>query len=165
MNKNAEGTGVTPIARTDSMRNVELWHIIRNWNLAPVVRHAAERMGWTLAYRSEVEREYRRFLYLAVMNPDKSLGMAGPVDLLWHDHIVDTVNYLDFCRQVAGRFLHHVPSNGAETDRAGYMLTVALLDQQFGEVNRKVWPDIESAEIQCCSSCSHVSDLMALVAA
>ncbi|MEU6170021.1 glycine-rich domain-containing protein [Streptomyces tanashiensis] len=33
------------------------------------------------------------------------------VDIGWHMWILDTVDYAEFCQRIAGRFIHHVPTD------------------------------------------------------
>jgi hypothetical protein len=54
-------------------------------------------------------RGLRQWLGLHVAAPGL-LGMPSKgVDLLWHEFILDTVEYERFCRQAYGRTLHHAP--------------------------------------------------------
>lgn len=59
-------------------------------------------------------RDYRQFLYLLVRYPNTPLVPSKLVDLLWHEHILDTRNYERDClllTDIAGvpRFIHHNP--------------------------------------------------------
>ena len=56
-------------------------------------------------------RELVRFLSLCGITSklNKSYGMAGAIDELWHTFVIFTIDYANFCEKVAGRFLHHVP--------------------------------------------------------
>jgi hypothetical protein len=62
----------------------------------------------------EYEKELKRYLVLCASNPNINYIMKGPVDKLWHTFIIFTHEYADFCNQVAGHFIHHVPSAGQE---------------------------------------------------
>ncbi|MEV0002261.1 hypothetical protein AB0H28_08245 [Micromonospora sp. NPDC050980] len=42
------------------------------------------------------------------------LGPSELVDIGWHTFILHTRDYADFCRRVAGRFIHHQPDPPAE---------------------------------------------------
>ncbi|MFN7741158.1 MAG: glycine-rich domain-containing protein [Cyanobacteriota bacterium] len=56
--------------------------------------------------------EYRRFLFLA-MQAGHPVSPSRPVDLAWHQHLLDTRSYWqEFCPRVLGRPLHHTPSRG-----------------------------------------------------
>jgi hypothetical protein len=49
-------------------------------------------------------RAYHRGAYLNVAMPSQA------VDVLWHEFILYTKAYDDFCRKAFGRFLHHTPA-------------------------------------------------------
>jgi hypothetical protein len=55
------------------------------------------------------ERELKRFLALCAAS-ERGYGMRGPIDNLWHTLILFTHVYENFCRDVAGRFIHHFPN-------------------------------------------------------
>jgi hypothetical protein len=62
--------------------------------------------GLTADVAREHEREIKRFLALTAIS-DKGYGMQGPIDELWHTFIIFTKIYERFCKEVAGRFIHH----------------------------------------------------------
>jgi hypothetical protein len=64
---------------------------------------------------ADLERELRRYLAICALYPDTRVPMKGPVDELWHLFITFTHDYAEFCRQVAGRFIHHVPARQRPT--------------------------------------------------
>jgi hypothetical protein len=41
-----------------------------------------------------------------------SSPLLGNADLLWHDFILDTRKYSEFCAEFPGGFLHHCPRTG-----------------------------------------------------
>lgn len=61
------------------------------------------------------------FLVACALNPDKALSPSAPVDPGWHAFLTYTRAYADFCRRVAGRFIHHTP-----TDAPGAVTTVPI---------------------------------------
>lgn len=62
----------------------------------------------------EHERELKRYLVMSVLNPNAKYSMAGPVDNLWHTFILFTQKYVKFCEQLAGHFIHHIPTSSSE---------------------------------------------------
>src|SRR4051812_42735932 len=65
------------------------------------------------------------FLKACIDNPDKHLRPSRKVDLGWHQFILNTKDYAEFCQRVAGYFIHHVPDEftsprgeSAETTKA-----------------------------------------------
>lgn len=55
------------------------------------------------------ERELKRWLALAALNPDAEYVMLATLDEIWHAFILFTRKYAQFCDEVAGRFVHHAP--------------------------------------------------------
>jgi hypothetical protein len=91
------------------------------------------------------EREIKRFLLVcALNNTGKPIGMAGPIDELWHTFILFTREYADFCDKVAGRFLHHapaVPGDGRRKLQPGYARFRDLYAELFNELpSVDYWP-------------------------
>lgn len=95
----------------------------------------------------EHEREIKRFLLVCALNTTgKPVGMAGPVDELWHTFILFTQEYADFCEQVAGRFLHHAPAVPGDERRklqSSYGVFQAGYAELFGELpSIEFWPSV-----------------------
>ncbi|MEH6699040.1 MAG: hypothetical protein V7672_10100 [Brevundimonas sp.] len=124
------------------------------WDLSWASREAARRCGWKEDYAANVEREYRRFLSLTVIAPDGGFGMAGDVDEIWHQHILDTQDYAEMCGAIAGAFIHHCPLRSTdEASESSYEReTLPSLRRLYGEVLSPVWPP-EGAEAVSASKC------------
>jgi hypothetical protein len=86
--------------------------------------------------------------------------MAGEVDEVWHDHILDTEDYFSFCRQVIGAIVHHVPSDGLPsdgTDNAYEKQTLPALRQAYRGPLSAVWPTQSDAKA-VARCCGHISE-------
>jgi hypothetical protein len=59
--------------------------------------------------------DYRKFLYIVIMYEGKHRPTAM-VDMVWHDHILHTLQYMRDCEQIAGRYIHHFPDPVAYGD-------------------------------------------------
>ena len=101
--------------------------------------------GWSAAKSERVLGEYRRFLFLA-LEAGHAVSPSRPVDLAWHQHLLDTRSYWqEFCPRVLGRPLHHTPSRGSEEERQRmwerYRRTLASYRAFFGEAPpADLWP-------------------------
>jgi uncharacterized membrane protein YgcG len=73
-------------------------------------------------------RGLRMWFQLLAANPRTQLGMPSQaVDTAWHEFILLTKNYADFCEKAFGKFLHHTPhSAGAAAEREGLARTYGL---------------------------------------
>ncbi len=67
----------------------------------------------------------RAWFQLVAANPGTKLGMPSrAVDSAWHEFILLTKNYADFCDKAFGKFLHHVPHDGdAKAEQDGLART------------------------------------------
>jgi hypothetical protein len=83
------------------------------------------------------------------------------VDVGWHTFILHTREYAEFCVRVAGRFLHHVPTDEDDPDthgggaRARLNRTVRAIEQAGFMVDADLWP---AATDKCnvrCSQCKN----------
>ena len=70
----------------------------------------------------------RAYFQLVAAHPRTKLGMPSKaVDSAWHEFILLTQNYADFCNKAFGKFLHHTPHNGSvSAERDGLARTYGL---------------------------------------
>ena len=101
----------------------------------------------------ELLQEVVRFLYL-IAQSEKRLTPSLPVDLGWHEFILCTRYYMDFCTEFFGRYIHHHPGGDEAENQQQYSLTLKLYAQEFGNPPQKYW-DYISIDIEVsCGSCS-----------
>lgn len=81
-------------------------------DLTMLKRKQIEEYGWASEHADQVEDLYRKFLALNLVYPDRKVCPTGPIDELWHAHILDTRAYAADCEKVFGHFLHHFPYFG-----------------------------------------------------
>jgi len=103
--------------------------------------------------------EYRRFLGLALVGYAE-LGMFSPIiDKVWHLHILCTKDYLAFCQEAFGRFVHHCPNfSVAQRDPGGFDHFRTIYEALYGHHLPSVWSsDQNSCKKHCdvanCSEC------------
>jgi hypothetical protein len=72
--------------------------------------------------------EVKRFLVLSRVVPSVAWNMySARVDEVWHQFVLFTTEYLEFCRRYFGRYIHHLPSNAPGSSK-----TEALEPSTFG---------------------------------
>lgn len=65
----------------------------------------------------DVERGLRQFFMAHVQSGGRFVAMPSKVvDALWHEFILHTRGYQDFCRRVFGRMLHHTPTEAMPSE-------------------------------------------------
>lgn len=100
------------------------------------LQDAEEGKGWTPQFCDEVEIEYKRFLALKRIFPDKDIVPNKYVDAFWHQHILDTQKYAEDCEALFGSFIHHYPYFGMrdEEDRQNLINAFEETKQLYFEV-------------------------------
>jgi hypothetical protein len=95
---------------------------------------------WTKKFTESAILEYKKFMYLA----GTSEFMVSPseiVDAVWHQHLIFTQSYTDFCN-IIGKQIQHVPSthNKEEFDkfRPAKERTRRLYEANFGEELKEI---------------------------
>lgn len=113
------------------------------FDLDPITRRYCRDYEVPLEVGESRAKELKRFLALCALNPDEAYGMYGPVDIMWHTFIFFTKNYHNFCDQVAGHYLHHVPGSAApgHLNPNAYRQMLTDYEYIFGETPpREHWP-------------------------
>jgi hypothetical protein len=135
--------------------------VAMKYDMAPVMERYAEETRLPPEVLDEHEREIKRFLALSAINPGK-YGMRGPMDELWHTFIIFTSSYAEFCRQLGGGFIHHLPAtpNGdteqKREEKSGYVLFLEDYERVFDESPpAHLWPRPRGGEVMdpSCDQC------------
>ncbi|MGB1295022.1 MAG: glycine-rich domain-containing protein [Flavobacteriales bacterium] len=98
--------------------------------------------------------EVLRFLVL-VAETNQKLTPSLIVDLAWHEFILFTRIYHDFCVNKLGRFIHHTPDNNKTNNNRNFLRTIQHYIAVFGEPNSKIWGQLALQEWNDsqCGSC------------
>lgn len=86
----------------------------------------ARKLGWTHAFTLQAIHEYKKFVYLGVVS-DTSVTPPRVIDQVWHEHLLFTRAYRDFCHDVLGRDFDHHPELVRSKDQT------AQFEAQFAE--------------------------------
>lgn len=102
--------------------------------------------------------EVLRFLFLIRMG-NQILTPSHIVDLAWHEFILCTRYYAQFCEEHLGHFIHHHPGGLEEDNHRQFHQTLKLYALAFGEISSAYWgPSAIHSEISdesACGSCSN----------
>lgn len=141
--------GVEPKMMMDA-----LWEKIRRFPLDdaaadyPFSTRLAQENGWDMAYAQRAMMAYKRFMYL-ICHTGQMGCPSEEVDQVWHLHLLYTRSYwIDFCKNVLGREIHHGPTRGGNGERVKhevmYLNTLKLYKEVFGkEAPGDIWPPVE----------------------
>jgi uncharacterized protein (TIGR04222 family) len=132
--------------------NTELWQRIEAYNTdLPVSDYTfstrlARENYWTRQFTEKAILEYKKFMYLAA-TADGMVSPSPVVDAVWHQHLIFTQSYQEFC-QLLGKRIEHVPSTRnpeeAEKFRQAKKRTQLLYTETFGKQPADCWhyPDM-----------------------
>jgi hypothetical protein len=142
-----------PVALTDlSADQRQRLACVAGWDLGDVRARVQRRLGWSNSLADEAILEYRKFIMLVALHPNRGYGMSEIIDEVWHQHILDTRDY--WSMTVVGAMIHHEQS---PLD-AGIDLSSSLaatrhdLLQTFGGPISTLWPSKPNAHAvaKCC---------------
>lgn len=96
---------------------------------------------WTLDFTQKAIVEYKKFMYLAGTS-DLMVSPSEIIDVVWHQHLIFTQSYSDFCTLI-GKNIQHIPSTHNKEDFEKFKLakqrTKKLYGNTFGEQPQEIW--------------------------
>ena len=114
---------------------------------SPLVKRCMRTHGWNLTKTRKILSAYKQFLMLKKQLEDWDGMLLSPcylVDLMWHQHILDNVNYYHDMLLLCGHFVGHNPDGGldivAKIKRDRF--TRECLRQSFGSYDTEVWDHV-----------------------
>jgi hypothetical protein len=97
------------------------------------------------------------FLQLCAISNHGGHSPSDMVDIGWHAFILYTSEYAEFCQRVAGRFIHHSPSDeeGVNYGTGNIARTVDAMHALNIHVDKELWPNAGDCTNYCTGdSCS-----------
>ena len=93
-----------------------------------------------------------KFLNL-IHTTNEKLSPSLVVDLVWHEFILFTRYYQEFCMTHFNRFIHHTPSENSEKNI--YKKTIELYIKHYGKPPEAIWGEfaIEEWKANKCGAC------------
>ncbi|MBZ4034173.1 hypothetical protein K6T82_05310 [Flavobacterium sp. 17A] len=96
---------------------------------------------WTSYFTQSALLEYKKFMFLAATN-NEMVSPSEIVDIVWHQHLIFTNSYSDFCT-LLGKRIEHIPSthNRSEFEKfkSAKERTKELYKINFGVQPAEVW--------------------------
>lgn len=96
---------------------------------------------WTKKFTNTAILEYKKFMYLAATS-DLMVSPSEVIDKVWHQHLIFTQSYQDFCH-ILGKSIQHVPSTHNKVEFARFHQakerTVTMYTDIFGDQPQDVW--------------------------
>lgn len=102
----------------------------------PLIHRMIDKHGWSEEEAGECFEEIKRFLYLGQVC-GRPLSPPPKIDEIWHNWILFTEDYINFCRKYFGRIIHHRPHRrGEKVGRGGTLkVTLKLARKAFGKIS------------------------------
>jgi len=127
--------------------NAQLWKNILDFNIdQPLTEYGfSTRLetenSWTVNFAADAVLEYKKFMYLAATS-DFMVSPSEIVDIVWHQHLIFTQLYDDFC-SLLGKKIVHVPSTHNRADVKVFMEakenTAKCYLEHFGVQPSHIW--------------------------
>lgn len=99
-----------------------------------------------------VMNEALGFLQLCALEPDSAHSPSETVDPGWHTFLVYTRDYAAFCDRIAGRFIHHNPTDIPGVDYSGGITPKQTMEamRKYGPVDEMLWLHAASCNDSGC---------------
>ncbi|NNV57141.1 glycine-rich domain-containing protein [Limnovirga soli] len=127
--------------------NKELWEKILSFDFdnPPSEYGFSTRLAnenfWTKDFTELAILEYKKFMYLATTS-EFMVSPSEIVDTVWHQHLIFTQSYQDFCILI-GKTIQHIPSTHNKEEYEKFKLakerTKKFYSNNFGEQPNTIW--------------------------
>lgn len=127
--------------------NKELWNNVLAFDFDdPISEYGfttrlANEHFWTKQFTESAIAEYKKFMYLAATS-DCMVSPSAIVDTVWHQHLIFTKSYNNFCNEI-GKQIQHIPSTHNRTEYEKFKQakerTTKLYNEVFGEQPKEIW--------------------------
>lgn len=107
----------------------------------------------SIAEADQIITDTISFLTVCAANPHQQFRPSEQVDLGWHQFILNTHDYAEFCDRVAGRFIHHVPDEFTTPERRATANVLAPTVEAIKAARLPFHPELWTAGGQRCSQC------------
>jgi len=135
---------LSTIAKSISAAQLEKFKKIENLNFNLVrKRLLVDFPNYTENELDEIEQEVKRFLAVVLFEKTnyEKIVVSEKIDCLWHYFFLHTHEYQDFCNEVYGAYLNHVPILPEEkhTLATEYVETRNIYKKYFGQPPVHLW--------------------------
>ncbi len=130
------------------------------YRFEPLIERLVEKKGMSLTEATALYEDTLRFLYLCGTTP-RALAPSERIDLAWHEFLLFTREYQNFCRRMFGFFIHHNPRESGKRpkpDGASSVIkdTISAAKVTFGDLSAN-WDFPKPANFTCNYNCVNCS--------
>lgn len=145
-----------PIRKRD--RSVNLSFVMA-YAFDPLVYRMVDKYKWSEVEARECFEDLKKFLYMAVI-ADKPVAPTEKLDEMWHNFILYTLDYDEFCKTRLGMFVHHRPRrrDDPKSTRNMRQETLDFAHELFGSLPTNFQyshAEMFKSSLDCVNSCSH----------
>ena len=149
-------TSIAPSSVKLESENTPLERVMKYQNNA-VVQRFMDKIGLNKGEATLLFEDTKRFLYLcgSKQKGDPTLAPPEKVDSGWHEFLLFTEDYQQFCLTFFGRFIHHRPRRLEDPKGGGQVLrnTIALATATFVTLSRN-WFVEQAGDSDCNDDCT-----------
>ena len=98
--------------------------------------------------KEKIIKDYKRFL--EIRNADNTCSPSDIIDELWHQHILDTQSYFDYCTQKFNKIIHHNPEDANDQQQRKIRLKSSI---DMYRINYGEEPDNFIWDLNECQIC------------
>ncbi len=118
------------------------YETVMAYRFDPLIYRMVDKHGWDEAVACEVFEEFKRYAWLCATTGE-ALAPTKIIDEMWHNFILFTEDYQEFCRVTLGRFFHHRPTrrgqiHGEDNGESATQKTTRMATEAFGTLS-KYW--------------------------
>jgi hypothetical protein len=121
----------------------------------PLIHRMVDKYGWEESVAREAFEDLKRYMWLCVTS-GKPLVPSKVIDEIWHNFILFTMDYAEFCETILGRFLHHRPRRRDDSEAgqgSPVGMTLELAHKAFGDLSKN-W-EFPGVKVEAGCSCSN----------
>src|ERR1700741_1564586 len=125
--------------------NEQLWDRLVN---RIIIQHDVDR-----PYAERIMDQTFIFLRICAEAPGTPYAPSPIVDIGWHTFILYTREYAQFCQRLAGRFIHHSPTDDGDNEGSATIAdTVAALKAHGVSVDESLWFPTDGENVKPCEA-------------
>ena len=110
-----------------------------------------------LCNREEAVQALEEVIKFMSICAEDDASLATPsqrVDLAWHEFILFTRAYGEFCNRIFGKMIHHQPGGKPEANASQYRETLRRYEIQFGTPPERFWA-APGQTLASCGTCEN----------
>lgn len=120
-----------------------------------------DKLGLDAAAAGNLFDDVQRFMRLSARFPDVGLAPPPAIDKGWHQFILNTGKYAEFCYANFGKFVHHKPyTRKQRAERIGVPAarrTIELAQAEYGTLSAN-WQVNLNLDCESCSGSTNCQD-------